>query len=419
MKDGIIIGLDLNEFEAQICRYDEKSQRPENVMVTAGGTKASYPAHMAYLPKEEKWKYGLEADYFIKHKGAVSVNGFLKKCLKEEPFRAEGVDYPISLVLSEFIKQSLTLAGITDPAGEIGVFVLTTPEITREFAKTAKEAFSIIGFENGQAYIQDYAESFFFHTFYQKPDVYKKDTALYYFPNEHEVAFIAIGMNNSTRPATVSQKNYQRASLASDDKQRDEDFAMFIKQTIDNGNYSGAFLVGKGFDTEWAQNSLAALCRGQRKVFYGNNLFAKGACFSAMEKGIERKINDYIYIGDDLVTENIGMEMLIDGEPGYKGLITAGVHWYEAESKIEFILNSDPEIIFRASSMRDGARRKFKMKLDGLPVRPAKTTRIRLLIRYEEKGRCVIKAEDMGFGDMFPSSHLVWEEEVPNTKRMM
>ena len=54
--------------------------------------------------------------------------------------------------------------------------------------------------------------------------------------------------------------------------------------------------------------------------------------------------------------------------------------------------------------MEGGARTRFSMKLPGLPKRPNKTTRIGLTIYYESEEMCVVRAEDMGFGDLYPSS---------------
>ena len=136
-----------------------------------------------------------------------------------------------------------------------------------------------------------------------------------------------------------------------------------------------------------------------------------------MERCGEKRLKNLLFIGSDLVVDNMGMEMLIEGEPGYKPLITAGIHWYEAENEIEFLLNDETEILLRTSSMKDGVRRKIKMTLPGLPERPPKTTRIRLHVHYEDANKCVIRAEDLGFGDFYPATHLVWEEVLSSSDK--
>ncbi len=412
MAEEYIIGLDLNKYEAQLCRYDAGKDDAESVMVTAGGSRESFPARLAYLPADEKWKYGIEADYFIAHKGALRVDDVFGIASGAKDTELDGKIFTPEFILSKFIALSLTSAGITDPKEELLSLVVTAPAITREFAETAEKAFAILGLDGRRSQIMDHAESFFFHTFYQKIDIKNRDAALYYFPDEYTVSFLSIGENSQTKPITVFPKVRGEQVLPFEPDERDAAFLDFIKETTSRGEYSAAFLVGSGFDRSWSRESLAQLCRGKRKVFYGNNLFAKGACFAALDRSGDTKLKDVLYIGSDLVTENIGMEMLIDGEPGYKPLIRAGVNWYKAKNEIEFILNDERDVIFRTSSMTDGIRRKFRMTLPELPVRPPKMTRLRLSIKYEEAGKCVITVTDMGFGEFCPSSGLTWTETL-------
>ena len=130
------------------------------------------------------------------------------------------------------------------------------------------------------------------------------------------------------------------------------------------------------------------------------------------EKVEERRLKGYLFLGNDLVRYNIGMEMTINGSPAYYALIAAGVNWYEAEKECELILDGTEELEFVVSSMESGKRNRYTMKLDGLPKRPPKTTRIRLRLEYDSPVTCQITAEDLGFGDMFPASHKIWHETM-------
>ena len=59
---------------------------------------------------------------------------------------------------------------------------------------------------------------------------------------------------------------------------RDSDFLAFIQKTLGTDLYSSIQITGKGFDPKWAKQSVRLLCQQRRKVYFGNNLFAKGAC---------------------------------------------------------------------------------------------------------------------------------------------
>ena len=67
---------------------------------------------------------------------------------------------------------------------------------------------------------------------------------------------------------------------------------------------------------------------------------------------------------------------------------------------------------FMVKPMDGGEVRHYCMKLPGLPKRPDRTTRLRVHIMYESADTCIILVQDLGFGEMFPSSGLMWTERA-------
>ena len=66
-----------------------------------------------------------------------------------------------------------------------------------------------------------------------------------------------------------------------------------INESFKNQIISTVFLVGDTFAEGWMKQSVALLCKG-RRVFMGNNLFTKGACYAAA-RGIGKQ-NGLLYI---------------------------------------------------------------------------------------------------------------------------
>ncbi len=50
---------------------------------------------------------------------------------------------------------------------------------------------------------------------------------------------------------------------------------------------------------------------------------------------------------------------------------------------------------------------------------PARTTRIHLTVFLSDADTVQLKMEDMGFGEMFPASHKIWEEAFSLRKKMI
>ena len=69
------------------------------------------------------------------------------------------------------------------------------------------------------------------------------------------------------------------------DKAKDADmrFCRFIEGVFDKRIVSSVFLTGEGFENNWYPTSLRVLCNG-RRAFIGNNLYSKGACYTAYRK---------------------------------------------------------------------------------------------------------------------------------------
>ena len=126
----------------------------------------------------------------------------------------------------------------------------------------------------------------------------------------------------------------------------------------------------------------------------------------------ERSLKGYLFLGNDLVRNNVGMEMVISGSPAYYPMIQAGVNWYEAEKECELILDDTEELVFVVSDMESGKKNRYTMHLPGLPKRPSRTTRLRLRLEYDAPKSCRITVEDLGFGEMFPKSGKIWHETM-------
>ena len=77
-------------------------------------------------------------------------------------------------------------------------------------------------------------------------------------------------------------------------------------------------------------------------------MYVKGACYAARERTEEKLLGTYLYVGNALVQNHVSMEMLVQG---------------------------------------------------------AKKN-------YESADTCIILVQDLGFGEMFPSSGLMWTERA-------
>ncbi len=406
---NIIVGFDLGEKVSQLCYYDRRAGEPVSLPMKVGTGQYTFPNCLSKKPGEEEWHFGLEVEYFVSQQEEIYLDNLYEICSRQKTVLVDGEERKAGELLGMFIANALRILGVPDPVKSISGLMITTPHLTREMVENVRDACWHMGFARNRCFLQNYEESFYYHTLYQKAEIWSRKVGLFTFDRD-QVSYASLEMDRKTKPVQVQVKKGKTAALHTDPVERDFDFYELIQESLGNEVFSSIFLVGDGFDKEWAGRSVPLLCRHQRHVFYGNNLFAKGACYGAKEKVEEKNLKGYLYTGSDLVRMNVGMEMMVFGTPAYHSLISAGVNWYEAVGDCEILLDDTRELTFVVTDMENTRKDRYSMSLPNLPQRPPKATRLHLHLEFEAADRCRIDVEDMGFGEMYPSSGLVWHE---------
>lgn len=124
---------------------------------------------------------------------------------------------------------------------------------------------------------------------------------------------------------------------------------------------------------------------------------------------IGKNLDAWLYQSKDMTEYNISMQMNIRGQKTDYMLLSAGMNWYDAQNNCEILLDEGKELVLYARSMRGGETSSYTIVLKGLPQRPVKTTRLRISLAYQSAKVCKVTVKDMGFGEFFPSSGLIWE----------
>lgn len=172
---------------------------------------------------------------------------------------------------------------------------------------------------------------------------------------------------------------------------------------------SSVFLVGDDFEDEWMKQNLKILKIG-RRVFAGKNLFVKGACYRAMD--LREGIQSYLYLGSEKVCCNIALKVEEDGREQYISIVDGGKNWYESNVSLEVLLLDEPVLEFAMIPINGKEKKTAVLHLEELPVRPKKTTRLRIELEFTEPSRAKLTVRDLGFGEIFPQSDMIYEGEL-------
>lgn len=151
------------------------------------------------------------------------------------------------------------------------------------------------------------------------------------------------------------------------------------------------------------------LCQG-RRVFAGQNIYTKGACYKAVGGEYEEFYNKYFVETKENVIFDIGISSG-DEEDNFIPVARGGRQWYNIKGKINVILDDTDIITLIYRSRRTEQEIRETVKLHGIPKRPNKTSKFSIEVEFEDPHRGAVIIKDVGFGKLFPTTNKVYRKE--------
>ena len=408
MTHGSIIGYDINAKMCQISYYNEKTQEPETVDTGIEKENNQIPLVMNYY--KETWTYGRQARRMSTVRDSICVEGIWECALGNRKIEVDGQEYEGVQLLTDFVKY--TLNGFE----EIESITFTVPEKNEDIRVLLKGIGQKLGVAKENIYVQDYKESFCHYMFNQPKELWQYEAALFYCDEDVIRAYMLRELKNSSQKSRESFVTVDKVADARMEeleavypvlhvekaKAADEHFKRFIQSVFNKKMISSVFLTGDGFENNWYPKSLRVLCNG-RRAFMGNNLYSKGACYTAQRRK-EEQSDAPVYLDETKLTEQISVRMRVNGEEGWYPLVSWGNHWYESDRQFEVLLGDTEDIEIHVDSLVTGRHLVESVSLKGLPDRKNYALRLKISTFFSDEKTCHIIFEDMGFGEFFAPS---------------
>ena len=151
------------------------------------------------------------------------------------------------------------------------------------------------------------------------------------------------------------------------------------------------------------------LCQG-RRVFAGQNIYTKGACYKAVGGEYEEFYKKYFVETKENVIFDVGISSAEeDGE--FIPIAYGGRQWYNIHGMIKVILDDTDSITLVYKSRKSETEIRETVKLHGIPKRPNKTSRFSIEVEFENPNRGAVIIKDIGFGKLFPTTNKVYRKE--------
>lgn len=410
----VIVGYDLGKTVSQIsfCRPD--GSLAETVSCVAGTEQYNIPTLLCKKKGLNQWLYGKEAQKCAEQGDGILVEDLLMLAERDEDVMVENERFHPVALLTLFVKRSLSLLNMHISLNRIEAFMFTVEELSPRMVDVLDRITIGLQLKTRKVFFQSYVESFYHYMLYQPKELWKNKVLVFDYSSGLKSLCLACNKRTTPQVVFIAEKEYpemQRFFFPEEENERerrkrelDEKFLEIAKAEVSDGIVSTIYLLGDGFKENWALNSLKVLCRN-RRVFQGNNLYSKGACYGGTERlAPSEEGKAHVYLGRDKLKSNVGMKVLKQGEEAYLAILDAGTNWYEAYAEFEIILENGNTLDLLITPLTGEDVIDKPVVLEGLPERPDRTTRLKITIEMSAVDRLVVTIEDLGFGEMFQSS---------------
>lgn len=418
VRDRIVVGFDISDEFSQVSFLNLSEEEPETLSTVLGSDEICIPTVLGKYIGESKWIYGKEA--LEAGRNVAIVDSLVAKARLGNAVTVDGRDYdPIDL-LTLYMKKCLSLLSITTPLEKVSVIMVTAPEMDAVMVDILNKAIETLRIKPDKVFYQNHAESTYQYMIHQPKELWNHDVLVMHLTSEGLQAR-SMRKNIHTSPVVILMEERQVRTFTVEDivdapegrkKRKDQELYQLLYGIMEGKVFSSVYLLGDGFDGDWCNESLKYMCRN-RRVFRGNNLFSKGACYSAKELLEPGELaSKYVFLGKDKVKANVGMRVYKEGEEVYMALLDAGKNWYDTHRELDFILDRQDSITLTITPLNGKNAHNAQIYLTGLPARPPRATRIHLELKMLSERRLHIHVTDMGFGEFFPASGLDWTGEL-------
>lgn len=422
-KKKLLVGIDLGNRYSQISFVYTDRDEPMTVSYVAGQEQYNVPTVLCKRQEVNQWYYGKEALKYIKEEEGILVKNLLKNaCEGKETVIEEQHFSPIEL-LALFVRRLLSMLNALTDNEKPDVLMITVENLDKRMIEVLTELSGKIGMDGGQVFFQSHVESFYQYMIHQTEDLWHQQVVVCDFSDVCMKTY-RLELNRRTTPvvAFVEEKIYMDMPykrMPSEEpmktqacEQLDAKFTEIVKGVLEGRVVSSCYLIGEGFLGNWCKESLKIICRS-RRVFQGNNLYSKGACYALQEKYNKTELSDkYVFLAKDTIKANVGMYVGTSSNRVYYPIMDAGINWYDAKRDWDILLEDENELRFVITPLNKKNKREFVIKLEGLPAREDAFSRIGMSISFESENKFSIKAMDLGFGEFFVSNGKEWKEEV-------
>lgn len=421
-KRKLAVGMDLSEAYLQISYLYLDEEKP---VTLRQGAAEEYNIPMCLAKRQEmnQWAFGMEALKYAQLGKGILIENLYSLARDGKTVTVEGEELSGEELFLLYMKKCYSLLQFMISGNEPVSLMITVESLKGGVVELLSRVRKKLPLGEDRIFFGDRQECLYYYVLNQPEELWHYQVGVFDFTADTLKSY-TFSRNIHTTPmvALVDREDYASVKSCKEFKDEeekkeylkklDEQFLQLLSGYVDGKLLSSVYFIGEGFQDAWYENSLRFLCKS-RRVFEGNNLYSKGACFGARERVCKSSNGSaHIYLGEEKLKANLGIIVKSKGKAVYYPLLDGGKNWYESEKTIEFLIKGGAYLAFLATSLEGGTKKEIPMYLEGFEKISQKGSRIVLQLCMKSKTVLHVSVRDKGFGDFYPASGMSFEKEI-------
>lgn len=414
MADIFYIGMDLCSDFTQLSYYNDIKREPESVSQLNNKETYLMPNILFYSTDTEHWYVGGEASEARFSENGTVVDGIFENLSSDEVLTIAGKEYNYKELFKMMVKLHIDSFLYRYEAAEVKKLVISVDDYSPLIFQLLEGLHAELGIDKESVEITSHLDSGLYYIFNQPSELWNNSVALYdYSADGLNYYRIDISKNKDPKTINVIHEDYTSqmslSKFGNDTYQMDLDFSKIAEYEGKKAYISAVFLTGVGFSNKWMKKSTNVLCQG-RRVFVGQNIYTKGACYRAVGGEYKAFYDDFFVETKENVLSDIGIT-LDDEADTFVPIITGGKQWYNTHGKLNVILDDTDSITIIYRNHKTGEEKRETVRIHGLPKRPNKTTKLSLEVEFDSPHEGAVIVRDLGFGKLYPTTNKIYRKE--------
>lgn len=416
--EKLYLGIELDDTGCGLSWFDSETKTVQ-VLPDQNG-RSWIPSVLCLNAESNQWSAGVEAESAKGNAGCIVLNRLVSLFRSGQSLEVNGECYTAEDMMQEFLHAVLQEAIKRSGINQIESLVFCLEKVYISDVEAFSRICSSQGVDREAVHVFNRQECFMYYLMSQKREMWSNVSYLLDY-GEKGLCCYELNVLKGLRPVTASayMENITGAPSLEQIKSKGEEsaavdrwFSSLAEKKLTGKIVSSVFLCGEGFsDLSWAKQFIKSIySQKSRKIYQVEAIYGMGAAFAAYHVEDEYRHFPYRCICEGRISTTVSI--FVDEKDGSEQLILvqAGMNCYEARTSVELNLIDQKELNLFVRNT--GAQESYKLSLDltSFMADHRERTKIRLSMVFPKEDTMIVKVEDLGFGEIYPSTGSVVQQ---------